>query len=1085
MVFTKCNDINYLAELSVLTLLKRWLYCLTVASLFFSPLLLLAPYALYAQDQKPTLGFCHLSINDGLSENTVRAIIEDGNGYMWFGSEDGLNRFDGYNFVAYHNDKNETTTLSSRNIKFLFNDSKKNLWILTTNGINIYDPQYDNFCNYRNNKFAALKNLNVDLSGITEDRKGTIWIASIDDGLFKIESLHQASQQLVYPYNDMSKHFLTLLSENDSTLWIGTRDGLLKFNPLSGQYTDCRAQYGKGYDVRQIYKDKEGNMWLCTSQGLKVINQNHELKEYMFNSNNSTGISGNNVISMIPYNDHSYFIAVDGGGLDLFNTLNESFLHYKDELSSKNIVSIYKDTKGDIWVGTYLNGINYSNSTTNLFVLKKNNFLSNNSIKEGIVTRFLKDSKNDLWITTDGGGLYKKRAGQDTYQHYTMGKKGLSSNILISIVEDQQSNIWISSYGGGLLKYIREKDEFKVYTPQFNTEGELYSAYTKALIGFNQDVWISGFGTGIDIYHPATGKFEHLSQDKNNPRAIPSDWVQQFYIDKKGSLWLCTFAGLAKYIPETHDFTTFKFKSTKNTDADINAIVDMTEDQDGNLWLGTLGAGLICFNTNSGVYTCYTTKQGLSNNCIKSIIMDDHSCLWMATNSGVTLFNTITRKAKGYTTKDGLPSCSFYLNSKYKNEEGLLYFGTNNGYLIIDPLLNTTNKKIPPVVITGFKIYNKPVVPDTLNSVLRYSISETKEIVLPYNKNSISFEFSALNYNSSRNNHYAYWLDGFDQKYFYAGTQRTATYTNLDPGTYIFKVKGSNNDGVWNEQGAQIKIVILPPFWMTWWFYTILSLALLCTIYFIHQWRLRNIHHKNILLEEIVQQRTQDLREAHEQLETFVYRASHDIQGPLKSIMGLTILGKKDIRDEAAQTYFKHILTTAKKLDKLLTSLTHLITLRQGNLKKSKIDFRNMIDELLSHFKKNLGYETMNINVEIQDTGEFYSDYNLLSSIAENIIENAIKYADSEKTKHLLNITIKADRENAALSFEDNGDGIPLESQKIIFKLFYKGNVKSGGSGLGLYIVKSAVEQLGGTIALESTPGEGAKFIVLLKALKE
>jgi len=1078
---------NYLGKLSALLLLRKWHYHAIIGGLLSYFFILFIPYPLHAQNQKPTLGFSYLSVNDGLSENTVRAIAEDANGYMWFGSEDGLNRFDGYNFVAYHNDKNENTTLSTRNIKFLFNDSKKNLWILTNNGINIYDPLHDNFCNFRNNKFEALKKLNIDIGGITEDSKGAIWIASMNDGLFKIESLHKAPLQYTYPFEDMSKHFLTFLSENDSTLWIGTSDGVLKFNPLTKQYTDCRALYGRGFDVRQIYKDPEGNIWLCTRHGLiKIIRQSEEIKEYKYNSKNPAGISGNNVLCMIPYKDHSYFIAVDGGGLDLFNTRDESFYHYKNELSSKNVVSAYKDSKGDLWVGTYLNGINYSNSTTNLFVLKKNNFLSDHSIKEGIVTGFLKDSKGDFWITTDGGGLYKKEKGQEIYKQYTLEKNGLSSNKLISMVEDEQTNIWISTYGGGLMQYIRAKDEFKIYMSQSDKAGELFNPHTKALTFFHKDLWVSGFGTGTDVLRAATGKFEHFSQNKNNPRAIPSDWVECFYTDSKGTLWLCTFAGLSKYVPETNDFTTYTFKSEKNTERDINAIVDMIEDRYGNLWLGTLGAGLMCFNPNSGLYSAYTTRQGLSNNCIKSMVLDDHSCLWLTTNTGVTLFNTITRKAKGYTTKDGLPSCSFYLNSKYKTEQGLLYFGTNNGYLVIDPLLNTTNKKIPPVVITGFKISNKEVVPDTLNSVLQYAISQTQEIILPYNKNSISFEFSALNYNSSRNNHYAYWLEGFDEKNLYAGTQRTATYTNLDPGTYIFRVKGSNNDGVWNEEGAHIKIIILPPFWMTWWFYTLLVILLLLSIYLVHQWRLRNIHHKNVLLEETVQKRTQDLREAHEQLETFVYRASHDIQGPLKSIMGLTMLGKKDIPDENAQTYFRHILTSTKKLDKLLSNLTQMITLRQGNLKRDRVDFKILTDDLLAGFKKNTSYENrMEIHVDIQDTGEFYSDYNILSSVIENLIENAIKYIDPEKPKSELKIRIKATREIATLIFEDNGDGIPLESQDKIFKLFYKGNVKSVGSGLGLYIVKNAVEQLGGNITLESTPGEGARFTVVLKALKE
>src|SRR6478609_1504112 len=421
--------------------------------------------------QKPALVFHHLSVDDGLSENTVRAIIEDERGYMWFGTEDGLNKYDGYEFVTYRNDKNDTSTLSSRNIKVLFKDSKKNLWVLTTSGVNVYDPVQNAFYSSRNKKYPALKPLNGDIAGITEDSKGNIWVSTVDDGLFKIESLYKAPKKINYPFEDLSKHLYALCFDGDSALWVGTRDGLLKYNTVTGKFTDYRKLYDRGYEIRHILKEADGSLWLSTSSGLMIISPDGKIKKYQFDMSNPKGISGNNVMGVVPYKPYIYLVSVDGGGIDYFNVKSQVFQHYDEELSSTNVNSLYKDSKNDIWVGTYLNGINYSNPTTNLFVLKKNNLFSEQSIREGIVTSFLKDSRGDFWVTTDGGGLYRRKKGTEVFIQYQIGEKGLSSNALIKIMEDNHGYLWITTYGGGVNRYDRATDSFKVFKPSASLPG--------------------------------------------------------------------------------------------------------------------------------------------------------------------------------------------------------------------------------------------------------------------------------------------------------------------------------------------------------------------------------------------------------------------------------------------------------------------------------------------------------------------------------------------------------------------------------------------------------------------------------------
>jgi signal transduction histidine kinase/ligand-binding sensor domain-containing protein len=1043
--------------------LRVWL-CIFLQTLIF----------IQTSGQKPVLGFIQISVEDGLSENTVRAIIEDADGYMWFGSEDGLNRYDGYSFTAFHSDKNENTTLTSRSTKGLFKDSKKNLWVLTADGVNIYDSEHEVFYNYRNDHYAALQNIRGDIANITEDAKGDIWIATVNEGLFQITALDKPAKNYPAPHSDESKYFLSVLTENDSLIWVGTNDGLLSLNPITGKYRDHRALFGYGYGIRNMHKDKQNRLWLCSNNGLKIIHPNQTFKNY---TPENSALSGNNVINLVPYGDDAFLLAIDGGGLDIFYPETETVLHYDKGLSSRNVISLFKDSKEDLWVGTYLNGISYSNTTTNLFFLNHNNSKSNEEIQEGIVTSFFCDSKGDFWVTTDGGGLYRKPVGKKQYIRYQKGDKGLKNNALINIIEDTKGRIWITSYGGGLIQYDRTKDLFYHYEPNSNQSNVIFTAYTKAIKQVGPYLWISGYGYGIDRFDPATRTFTHYQKEKDNLNALPSDWVQSFFVDKDSTLWLCTFGGLAQYLPATNSFKTFLFSGNERyTQADMNTIMDIIEDEEGNLWIGTIGAGLICLNKKTKAYTFYTTKDGLSNNCIRSLILDDYNNLWVATNSGLSMFNVKTRQARAFTTKDGLPTCSFYQNSRYKDKKGRISLGSNNGYLMIDPLLYKINTKVPPIVITNFRLFNKSIHQDSANSPLKLAIGKTKIIYLDHTQNSITFEFSALNFNSSGNNQFAYYLEGFEEKWGNAGNQRVATYTNLFPGTYVFRVKGCNNDGVWNEEGAFITIVINPPFWLTWWFYTLASISLILSLFLIYKWRVRRIKNKNAQLERTVSERTHELQIANEQLETFVYRASHDIKGPLKSIIGLTTIGKKDIQDTNAQLYFDHILSSTLKLDSLLTDLIQSIRIRNSPVQYNLISFAKLIEEIKTSFEQFPGYEEMQFKLEINDSGSFYSDYKLLYSIIQNLFENAIKYRDQRKEQHTLDIQVNVNQSGASLVFKDNGMGIAEENQNNIFEMFYKANEQASGSGLGLYIVKNSVLQLGGTILLESNPGVGTVF---------
>jgi ligand-binding sensor domain-containing protein len=1031
--------------------------------------------------QKPSLIFHNLSIQDGLSENSINAVIEDKKGFMWIATQDGLNKYDGYRFTIYNSNPDDSFSVSHRNAKRLFIDSKNRLWICTSSGVNLYDPTIDGFYSYKNNRYPALKYLSKDIVGISEDCKGNIWISMAYEGLYCIYSLQSEPRRYNFSFQDHSNYITELLSFSDTVMLMGTKDGLLKFNPLTRQFTDERNQFGKGYEIKKLLIDPYKNIWLGTTKGLKKITPDQHLVEYTHDPRDPLSIANDGIIDIVTYGNDGLLIGTNASGIEYFDTKTENFHSYIDELSSNNINCVYKDSKQDLWVGTYLNGLNFSNPTTNLFYHVKNNIYSNRVIRKGIVTKFLEDRKGNLLITTDGGGIFCKKKGSETFINFNESNSGLSSNVLINIYEDPDGYFWLTTYGSGLIRYDPKTNSFKNYRADRSDPHGLFNDFTKALCYYNDKLWISGYDFGVGVLDTKTDKFRTYKYMKGDPNSLPSNWVQTFYIDKDNVLWIGTFDGLARYNKKTDNFENYHFKrnNTGEDNADINTLLELMEDSEGHFWIGTMGNGLLLFNKKDASYKIFTVEDGLSDNFIKSIIEDDEKNLWVSTNNGITKLDIKTLKAKPYSIRDGVPSCSFHYNTSYKDKEGRIYFGANNGYVIINPKMTHENKFIPPVVLTQFKIFNQVINSRDKSSVLKSNISETKEIILDHHQNSISFEFAALNFNCSKNNQFAYYLEGFDNSWFYVGTQRTATYTNLNPGKYVFRVKACNNDNVWNEKGISVMIIINPPFWKTWWFIALMIVTILCIIYLIILWRTRIIQNENSQLDVMVKKRTSQLKEANDQLETFVYKASHDIKGPLKSIIGLTSTGKKDVLTGGNPLpYFDHILKSTTKLDLLLQDLLTITKIKQSPVKLEKINFKELVNEVLLNFQNFPGYEKMEFYLDIKETLPLMSDRSLLFSIIQNLVENAIKYMDESKPDNILKMEFVISAKGTDIIFNDNGIGIPADFVKNIFDMFFKANESSNGTGLGLYIVKTSVDKLNGTIHVESKLGEGTTFYI-------
>lgn len=1042
----------------------------------------------FARAQKPSLSFQHLKLTTGYSEATTRFIGEDAWGYLWIGTDDGLNKYDGYTFTPYRNDFNNKYSISNNDNKEFYLDSKGNSWIATRNGLNLYDPVLDRFYNFHSQKYKCFTNLDSDVEGITEDEYNNIWITAGGEGLYKLSSLDKIPEKFEFNSNTDAKKLYGLASDGQGHLWVGTRDGLLKFNIETSTFEDMRPLFGLGYQVKNLLYEPEYNrLLLSTTEGIKIIDLTTlKMTEYKHDPRNPNSIIGNNILKIVQYGTQKYLVAVDGGGVDYFDLRREIFYHYtsdnEGQLSANNITYIYKDSKNNVWAGTFMNGVDFSNAHTNMFSMVRNNPLSESSLRKGIVTNFLEDKNGNLWVATDGGGMFVKEKKSEGYVPFNPnpGKYDFTSYPILTLAQDREGWIWAGTYGGGVIAFHPETKAIEQFLNDRKNSNSINNNNIRSLIvDRHNNIWIIGFYSGISVYKKNSKKFKHYRQELPQKNGLLSDWCQRVFEDSKGTIWITTFKGLNRYNPESNNFSSFQFQSPGFSHYACNHLLDITEGTDSNLWIGTIDAGIICFNPKNYSYKIYSSERGLSSNSVKCLIEDTNKNLWIATNNGVTKFNIGTRTAVPYAIQDGIPPFPFYFNSKFRDQKGKIYLGNSKGYLMINPEINDNNISVPPIVITGIDIFGKPLQQYYKNPDSTIHVSFLKEIRLNYSQNEIEIDYAALNFVNAQRNQYAYMLEGFDEGWRYVGNQRYAKYTNLNPGRYVFRVKGSNNDGVWNETGALVAIEIYPPWWKTWWF-IVLELILFCALlYLIYSLRIRNIRKKNAQLENVVMNRTEELRLSNEQLETFIYKASHDIKGPLRSIIGLTTVGQKDVTDETALVYFKHILKSTQKLDKLLADLLELTKVKEAKVVKEKINFRELINDALAKFEHMEGYSKLNFTVMVKEGIDFYSDKKLLNSIIQNLIENPIKYQDPAKENRYLDILINISDKLVEMKFADNGIGIPYEIQGRVFEMFFKASERSGDTGLGLHIVKTSVEKLNGRIILDSKPGIGSTFTII------
>jgi len=1051
--------------------------------------------------------YTHLN---GLSNSHVNCIIQDSKGFMWFGTDYGLNKFDGFQFQTYSNIPNDKYSLPSNEVSTFYTDNKGELWIGTYNGLAKFDYSSGKFINYFMNKDTI--QYYKPVRAIIGDKSGKVWIGTSGKGVMAID---ENTGSYIQPLNNTlagligDEYVYTLQMDKNKNLWIGTEgNGLKLYNPVKQKVTHFTSENSvlKSNWILTLFQDAEGNIWIGTrGGGLSIYSTTR--KEFISNIH-IEGIK-DEVYSFSYSKDSTIWIGTKDGGLIIYNPATKKFgvhqTYAADErFKSKRIRVIFKDKYGNMWLGIHQLGIslikNYDYPFRNVNLDLPQEIQSMNYSILGI----LYDSRNNLWLGTDGNGLICFNTLTKKYNHYlsnTSDTYSLPNNVVRTIYEDKNHDIWIGTYKGGLSKFKPKSNNFQNFL--YNTKDSLSISFTD-VVDIKEDVkgrlWIATNGGGLNLFNRESETFKHFSTDNPSGKTtICSKWLTCMYPDKNGNLWVGSFWGLSRFNTDNELFKNY-YNEPKNSNSLSNNIVySINEDNQGNILIGTK-SGLNKLNTKTDSFDFYSTKDGLPDEVINSIMPDSRNNFWLATNNGLSRLNFKTKEVKNFYYQDGLMSNEFIHNSYFKASDGRFFLGGVFGFNSFYPDSIHVKDFFPKVYITEFKIFNKSVpIGKTEDGriILKESITEANEIKLDYYDNSFSFDFIALDFILPERIMYACKMEGFEENWnFLDYKRRFITYTNLDPGTYTFMVKASSRKDEWGEEVTRITIHIRPPIWKTSWAYIVYLVIFIGAGLFIWKLLYDRVAEKNMLRIERIKRAQMDLLN-QEKLDFFT-NISHEFRTPLTLIIGPieNLLENEKFNDQIK----KVLVLMSKNAHRLLRLVNQLLDLRKIEkgklkLKASKADVVEFVRDLFHSFedlakRKNIIYEFKSNADEIQ----MYFDQEKVDKIIFNLLSNAFKFTQANGR---INLSISIDDHkrdgfpegSINISVEDNGRGMTPEHVTQIFERFYQSpdtvETLQKGTGIGLSLTKNLVELHHGQIRVQSKKGEGSIFTVELPLGKQ
>lgn len=1047
-----------------------------------------------------TFQFTHYTSDDGLSQSNITSIAQDPQGFMWFGTFNGLNRFDAYDFQNFHYNIGNPDGLSHNFITALFVDSHGKLWIGTSDGLNCFDTRSWKFSAYHNDPEDPGSISDDQIESILEDQSGRLWVGTRNNGLnlYSRETgkfIHYSHKKDDSLY--VSSNFIHELFEDENgTLWIAHGNGAIDLIEKGKNTSKSLFPNGKKLTndrITAIAASSDTSIWIGTQgDGLyQVIRKGKTIKSVNHWSENNSKLNSDIILSLLVDRNNNLWVGTEDKGINLIDLTTNQIVYIlhdpfdKSSLSHNSVWSIFEDNAGNIWIGTYAYGINLFNRNQSIFRHYEHHPSQPKGLNHNMINAFWEDNDDILWIATDGGGVNILNRESGEFRVLNTGNSNITSDVIVTLHGDIHKNLWIGTWSDGLFAYDKDNNRFIHYGQESHGLG---SDRILNIVSDKQGgLWLATFWGGLTYLNPETGMVQVFNTDNSE---LSDNNIRTLMQDHNDIIWIGSDIGLDCFNPQNGTFTHFRHESQNEHSLLKGFVHTIIETSDSVIWVGTAG-GLNRFYPDINGFIPYTTQEGLPDNEIKAIVEETPEILWLSTNLGICRFEPQSGIIKNYDINDGLQGNEFNPRSAYKTSSGEIAFGGNNGFNLFHPDNLIINPYVPPVVITDFRIYYQSILPD--GSTLKTHISMTDEIRLSYRDAVFSIEFAALNFIAPEKNLYQYQMIGFDEEWIDFQNNRIVTYTNLDHGHYLFRVRGSNNDGVWNEEGASLAIIISPPFWKTGWAYVIEILIVLLVLYFIINHYVSRQRLENAL--KLEQMQLDKVFEMDQMKSRFFSNISHEFFSPLTLILSpLERLIQDRNNDDILKNSLNLILRNARRLQRMIYQLKDFQKLETGDLQLqlSMGDLVSFVGDILQSFQEHASDHqiTLTFNPDRPRAVEWF-DADKLDKIIYNLLSNAFKYTPDNGIIQLnLNIienSLEVSEARPAMRYveiivKDSGIGIPKDKQAHIFKRFYRISKENSNdsSGIGLSFVYELVKICQGEIRVDSEENQGSAFTVLL-----